>query len=97
MTDQEQERLHARECLLKARIYRAFALVLALGGLVVFAILYQKHIEEDILAALQRPATIFIVLLPFVPAAVFSWLSVRAENKFLNYFDSPDGDKDGKQ
>lgn len=94
MSDQEEKRLQARELLLRARVYRAFALALAVGGLVIFSVLYQKHIGGDIIGALRRPSTVLIVLVPFVPAAVFSWLSIRAENKFLAFFDrDSDGDK----
>ena len=75
-------RQEAKELLIKARLYRMIAVIFAVVGFVVFMILYFKNIEGNILEALSKPSMVVIILVPFLPAAVLSWLSVRTEERF---------------
>jgi len=75
-------RLEAKALLMKARLYRMIAMVFAFVGLVVFMVLYFKYIEGNILEALSSPSLVVIILVPFLPAIVISWLSVKAEDRF---------------
>ncbi len=79
----EATRLKARELLLRSRLYRFIALVFFCLGLALFAFLYYQHVEGDVVAALRRPATVMILLLPFLPAVIFSWMTMRTENRFM--------------
>ncbi len=84
----EKTRLKARELLLRTRIYRFTAFVFAVIGLLIFLYLYFKDIGGDILTALSNPAIIAIILLPFLPAAVVSWMSVRSEKKLMKMLET---------
>lgn len=79
----EETRLKAREMLLRSRIYRFIALVFAALGLVMFLYLYFHRLDGDMMHALSKPGTVLVILLPFLPAAIMSWLAVRAENRFM--------------
>ena len=79
----EQTRLQAREHLLRSRIYRFVALVCLLVGLGIFLALYFRYVEGDIVAALKKPATILILLIPFLPAAIIAHLAARSEKKCI--------------
>lgn len=80
---EEKTRLKAREYLLRSRIYRFLAALCALVGLLIFLIFYFKNIEGDIVKALSSVSTAVFLFLPFLPAFVLSWLSMRSESKFL--------------
>lgn len=94
----EDTRKKARELLLKTRIYRFFAAAFAFAGLTVFLILYFRNVEGNVLDALSRPSIVAILLLPFLPAAVLSWMSARLESKFFDLLggDPPPEVKKGK-
>jgi len=79
----EATRLKAREQLLRARVYRFLALVCAVLGLVMFLSIYFRYVDGDIIGALTRVSTVLMLLLPFLPACVLSWMAVRAERKFM--------------
>lgn len=79
----EDVRKKARELLLKAKVYRFFAAAFAMAGVAVFLILYFKHVEGRLLEALTEPATIGIVLVPFLPAVILSWKASKIESKLL--------------
>ena len=70
--------------LMKARVYRMIGMVFAFVGLATFMILYFRHIEGNILGALSSPSLIVIILVPFLPAAVLSWMAVRMESRFYS-------------
>ena len=80
-TTSQDTKAQARELLLKARVYRFFAVCFALTGLVIFLVLYSSYFSGNIMEALESPATILIILVQFLPAIVLSWLSCRLENK----------------
>ena len=79
----EETRLKARELLLKTRLYRFIALCFLIMGVALFIVLYLRFIEGDILAALRQPSLIFILLLPFLPAAVLTSMSAKAHKQFF--------------
>ena len=74
----------ARELLIKARLYRFFAMTFALFGVVIFLFLYFKHIDGRLLEAMTNIKTVIIILVPFLPAAVLAALASRTENKFYD-------------
>lgn len=79
----EPTRKKARELFLRARLYRVLALVFAVTGLLIFITLYLKNVQEGgIMAALHRPSTVVMILLPFLPSFLFSRMSQKAEKEF---------------
>ena len=82
-------RKEARELLMKARVYRFFALAFVFFGLVIFLFLYFKHIDGRLLEALTNVKTVLIILIPFLPAAVLTALAARTESKFYDLVHSP--------
>ncbi|MBI2234726.1 MAG: hypothetical protein HYU57_07070 [Micavibrio aeruginosavorus] len=76
----------ARELVLKARIYRICALIFALVGLIMFVMLYMRHVEGSFLSSLTNPFIITIVVVPFLPAVVLSILAGRLEREYIKKF-----------
>jgi len=87
-----ENRQLARVLLIKSRLYRYFALAFALMGVVIFIFLYFRHIEGNLLQALQSPSIIAIILLPFLPAFVLSLLAQGLERKFAKLGKSAEED-----
>ncbi len=54
---------------------------LVIGG-IIFLNLYVDNIEGRWLEALRKPATVGMVLLPFLPAFVLSLMATKAQNKY---------------
>lgn len=69
--------------MIRTRLYRAFAFVSAVVGLLIFIVLYFREVEGQFETAFRDPRTILIFLLPFLPAFVLSILGERAHGKFL--------------
>ena len=69
--------------MLKARIFRFFALFFAVIGFGVFMILYLRNIDGQWVAALTEPRTLWMILLPFLPAALLSYIAERTREEFL--------------
>jgi hypothetical protein len=44
--------------------------------------MYVKNVDGRLVEALRNPLTIFVFLVPFVPAAVLSFLADRAEKRY---------------
>lgn len=88
----EQTRLKARELLLRTRIYRFTALVFAVIGLLIFLYLYFKDISGDVLTALANPAIVAVILFPFLPAAVVSWMAARTRKKLMKTLETLAGE-----
>jgi hypothetical protein len=87
----EKTRLAAREYFLRARVYRILALVFAATGVLVFICLYMNNVGGgSLFDALRRPSTVLIVLLPFLPAYLFSRLSAGAEKKLAEILAASD-------
>ena len=74
----------ARELLIKARLYRFFAMTFAVFGVIIFLFLYFKHIDGRLLESLTDIKTVIIILVPFLPAAVLAAMASRTESKFYN-------------
>ena len=75
--------INPKEYLLKSKFYKGAALVFVVLGLVIFMILYVANIEGHMMEALKNPFTIFIVVVPFMPAAVLSLLADKNEKKYF--------------
>jgi hypothetical protein len=71
-----------RNCAVKARTYRLFALIFVLVGILLFSYMYTTKLQGRFAQAIQDPFTITIFLLPFLPAFFLSWLASGYEKKF---------------
>lgn len=71
-----------------AMLYRIIGILFAVGGLVVFSVLYFKDYKGDLGAAMTDPFLIVLVLGPFIPAAVFSALSSHFDRKARKLFEN---------
>lgn len=83
MKEQENDRAKLRALLIKARFYHLCALVFAMIGIVLFGYLFFLNTKGNIVTALADPATVVILLVPFLPAAVLSWMGAAAEKKVI--------------
>lgn len=72
----------ARELVIKARIYRMLALVFAFVGLVIFCIMFLRHVEGSFLSALTNPSVVIMIIFPFLPAAVLSFMANRLDRQY---------------
>lgn len=88
----EQKRLLARGLLIKSRLYRFFALAFALTGVVVFITLYMRDVHGHLLEAMHDLSIIGLVLLPFLPAVLLSYLAQKTERQFAALVTKPEGD-----
>ncbi len=82
------DRSKQRALLVKARMYRLVSLIFAVMGLVVFAIMYFQNMQGDFIGAMRDPFFIVIVVFPFLPAAILSWMAARAEKKLDTLLES---------
>lgn len=80
----------AKMLFIKSRIYRGIAFVFLIIGFGVFLALYIQKSDGDIMKALHDPASIIMVLFPFLPAVVFSFMSSSLEKKAYSLLDSED-------
>lgn len=71
-----------QEYMIKAKLYRFMSLLFVTLGVVVFCAMYIQKVEGRVLEALKDPMTIVIFLIPFVPAAVLTYLADGAEKKY---------------
>lgn len=90
ITDPNDIRIQARALLLKARIFRVFALAFAVFGLLLFGVIYSRHAGGDAFAALKDVRIVTIILVPFLPAIVLSFIANRAEKKFFALLRPPE-------
>ena len=90
----EDLQTQARRYLIKAKLYRFMAICLAIVGLVVFFFQYMEHVEGKLATIISSPQLVLIFLLPFLPAAVLSWLSMRAYNKSYDALEKDLGQKE---
>ena len=82
--------VNPKEFLIKSKFYRGVSLVFVVLGIVVFMILYNANVEGRLIEALKTPFTIAMFVVPFLPAAVLSYMASKYEKKYLKL--SP-GDK----
>jgi cytochrome bd-type quinol oxidase subunit 2 len=73
---------------MKAKVYRFASLLFVTIGIILFCVMYVKNVDGRLVEALRNPLTIFIFLIPFVPAAVLSFLADRAEKKYSDAMSS---------
>jgi hypothetical protein len=73
----------ARKIIIRARVYRLFAILFAGAGVIIFVILYLQQMEGDIVNALKDRAFLTILLLPFLPAFILSLIAKRLESKYF--------------
>lgn len=73
----------AQEMILKARLLRLVATVFAIVGLIIFLVLYAQNVEGTFFSAMTNPFIIAIIIVPFLPAAVLSWLARRIERQYV--------------
>lgn len=71
-----------KEYLVKSKVYRFASLLFVTIGILVFCVLYVKNVDGRFFEAIRDPFTISIFLVPFIPAALLSFLSDRAEKKY---------------
>lgn len=65
---------------MKAKIYRFVAIGMFVMGFFLAAILYAAFSSNGVEVIIKNPLLVLIILLPFLPAAFFSWRStVHAE------------------
>lgn len=67
----------------KSRSFQLFGGMFALVGFGVFMVLFVRNVEGRFFEALANPATILILLIPFLPAAFLTHKSKALEKKAL--------------
>jgi succinate dehydrogenase hydrophobic anchor subunit len=70
-----------REDLVKAKLYRAVAFIFAICGFAIFMFMMSQLVSDGVYQAFKNPFMIVILVVPFLPSVVLSWLAVRAERK----------------
>lgn len=78
----------AREYLIKSKLYRFLALVFACVGVLVFCFQYFEHSRSEgdsMFNMLRDPSIIILLIFPFVPAIVLSFMAQRAERKLQDF------------
>lgn len=73
-----------RQLLVKSKLYRTASLVFVTVGIFVFCALYINQVDGRLFEALRDPYTVLIFLIPFLPAAVLTWVADRFEKKYLD-------------
>ncbi|MBN8521096.1 MAG: hypothetical protein J0L77_04255 [Alphaproteobacteria bacterium] len=77
-----------REMLIRSKFYRLAASVFALVGIGLLMVLMSQYIQGDMFSALKDPFILLILVIPFLPAVVLSWLATKAEKKFNDALES---------
>lgn len=68
-----------REAFVKVKMYRIFAYIFFFVGILIFLMLYNGYMEGRPFKEVLSFAMIFIIIIPFLPAAVLSAIALRAE------------------
>jgi hypothetical protein len=76
----------ARQLLMKAKLFRLFALIFAFVGMLIFIMLYLQHVDGSFLSALRNPFIVLILILPFLPAAALTFRAAQIEKQYLRKF-----------
>lgn len=74
----------AKVAIAKAKLYRIFALIFALVGVFVFVTLYISNFEGNFFSTMTQPSVVLMLIIPFLPAIVLSWIASRIEKKVAN-------------
>ena len=72
-----------RTLLVKSKLYRTFSLVFVTIGIFLFCYMYVSNVNGRLMEALTEPATILVFLIPFLPAAILTWIADRFEKKYM--------------
>lgn len=75
--------MQAKVTLAKARLYRLFALIFALTGVFIFVSLYLSNFEGSFFSTMTQPSVVLMLIIPFLPAIVLSWVAARMEKKVI--------------
>ena len=70
-----------RVLLITSKVLQICADLFAVFGVAMFAYIYFVHFRSDPMAAIQNPTFVVILLIPFVPAAVMSYLASQKRKK----------------
>ncbi len=73
---------------MKGRVYRFLAIVFAIVGAAIFAVIFQMQAEGNIQKAVTDPIVVGMILLPFIPAALLSFISGRCNDKLRDLLDT---------
>lgn len=77
----QSDKILIKKLFLKAKIYRILTLIAIVLGVSLFVFLYQRGVEGRLIQALREPVTVLILIFPFLPAIILSWLSGRVEKE----------------
>ncbi len=83
----------ARELLIKSRVYRVLGLVFAVVGLAVFFVTFMRHVEGAFFSSLTNPFVVTMIIFPFLPAAVLSFLAGRLDREYMKKYAPPETEK----
>ncbi|MEM6781689.1 MAG: hypothetical protein AAF569_07480 [Pseudomonadota bacterium] len=78
-----KKELTPRQLILKSRFYRFFGLIFAAVGLFIFIFIFAYSFKGDVFLATKEPMAIMIVIIPFLPACILSWIGGLAEKKAI--------------
>lgn len=82
----------AREFLIKSKLYRFLALVFAGAGVLIFMFLASQQLRMEggsFVKALLDPVTVALIVFPFVPAIVLSFMARHAERRLAETLKEP--------
>ena len=71
---------------MKAKLYKATGLLFAIIGFFLFSYMYAQHSSGSFWQDFQNPFVIVIILFPFIPAIILSWMARRVEIKLNKVF-----------
>ena len=77
----------AKALLIKSKLYRYMSMALVAVGFGLFCMIYFKMLHGDFIGVIKNPAQIIMLLFPFLPAVILSWMSRRVEIKLSKLVD----------
>lgn len=87
----------ARALLLKVRVFRFFAMFFAAIGGGIFLIFYLQNMDGQLRTALTQPRTIWMIVVPFLPAVIFSYIAEKVNTSFWNLLKTGSAGGKGKK
>jgi hypothetical protein len=70
-----------RAMLITAKVLQFCADIFAVFGVFLFSVIYFKTYQNNPSAALQDPAFVVTILIPFIPAAALAWAASRKRHQ----------------
>jgi len=70
-----------RKLYIKVMFYKFTAMAMAIVGLVIFLVLYYQLTNGNVMEVVRNPTYLIILLFPFIPAVILSWIMTRVQNK----------------